>query len=1050
MDTNLLLQWFSATLEINQEIRQNAEARLKEISNSPGFLGCCLDILSSDNVNPTIKKAVAVYFKNRLGKIWAHEGVDEGEKPFIKDNLLSVIVKSDYNIKRQLIPVLRVLVSYEFPNKWASLLPSTASLLQQTSVNVTKVDELSSLYTGLLCFSEICRKFRWVSNSDRSNEIDPIIDQVFPHLLDIGNAIIANSEEISEISAEILKLILKAYKFVTYFDLPVVLQTQKALVSWGEFHGAIINMKPPAYVLHSNLSEQEKSFLQISKCYKWAVANIYRVFTRYASQSLSKKFAYTEFQQMFCNEYLPHLIPSILSIIEQWCTGERWISQTALFHIIQLLSHCVTQKVTWEFIKPYFENLVSHLIYPLLCPSDETLEVFENDPQEYIHSNIDIYDDLDSPDAAAIGLLVTFVEKRRKTTLDPIIQLVYNQLTLLQSIQETLEIAKKKDGVMRIVGGISHYLVLPSSPYSTQMEGFLKTLIFPNFSSSYDFLKARALEISSKFSDLKFSETQSLNVLFKGIIENFKSTNEAGSCLPLNLECALAIQAFLHLPEFQEILSGIIVPTMSKLLDLSNEIDSDAVSMVMQECVENFSEQLQPFGIDLMKKLVDQFLRLAVEINEASQVDIDDFNHDYEDQTDKVMAAIGLLNTMITVLLSFENSIEICVRLEEVMAPAIEYVLANKIDDFLTEVGELIENSTFLLRSISPTMWKIFDLLYLSFTDGIALMYTEELSQCIQNFLLYGSRDLLNSPELVNKFFEIFKIINDGDDSQTGYNDKLFACELAQSFILTLQNHSEVYIPQIIDSIMDILISINSQTQNAHISAFDINILDVVIASMIYGLDTTLMKLQERNQVETFLSRWFHAIPNLKRVYDLKLSALSIISLMNSNHALLLLNQDLRQELVSKLAQIFEALPRAIENLEKKRKSFSESDFVGSGANFNDYDDANEEDIEEYLAKEDPNDSEHIHDSESTTEYLNFLQEENHKLKNSGFFDEDDNSAVEDPLATTPLDGINVFQVFKDVSDSFRESDMEKYVFFFGNIPEQQSSIFQNVYSVSQ
>lgn len=118
--------------------------------------------------------------------------------------------------------------------------------------------------------------------------------------------------------------------------------------------------------------------------------------------------------------------------------------------------------------------------------------------------------------------------------------------------------------------------------------------------------------------------------------------------------------------EFKLVLSNVILPTMTKLLDLSNEIDSDAISVVMQDCVENFSAQLQPFGVDLMSKLVQQFMKLAQEIHEASQVDVDDFDGNFDDQGDKVMAALGFINTMITVLLSFENSREICIKLEEI------------------------------------------------------------------------------------------------------------------------------------------------------------------------------------------------------------------------------------------------------------------------------------------------------------------------------------------------------------------------------------------------
>ena len=168
---------------------------------------------------------------------------------------------------------MRLLVALEFDN-WDGLLDQTGQLLQLENLE-------DHLYTGMLCFAEITRKYKWVGNEDRQNKLYPIIEQAFLYLLSIGGVIL--NTEMTELRAEILKLILKLYKFVTYYDLPEPLRSKDAVISWGEFHGSVINMTPPSYVLGTNILEQEKLFLQISKCYKWAIANIYRLFIRYAS-----------------------------------------------------------------------------------------------------------------------------------------------------------------------------------------------------------------------------------------------------------------------------------------------------------------------------------------------------------------------------------------------------------------------------------------------------------------------------------------------------------------------------------------------------------------------------------------------------------------------------------------------------------------------------------------------------------------------------------------------------------------------------------------------
>lgn len=1060
MNANVLLECFSATLQANQDVRIQAEVKLRELSATPGFLGACLDIIASNgsSINSGVRKAVAVYFKNRVVKFWtsADSKIDAGEKPVIKDRILPVIVVSDYITKQQLIPVLRVLISHEFPN-WSGLLELTGSLLQQvpTGSNV-KDEDFSQLYTGLLCFAEISRKFRWTDNNDRKAELYPIIELAFPHLLNIGNTIVASAQNITEFQAEIVKLILKIYKFVTYYDLPAPLQTSEAVEQWGQFHESVINMPVPLYIRDSNLSEQEKSFLQFSKCYKWSIANMYRLFVRYASASLGKKFKYTEFHELYLNQLVPPLLSSYLSIIEQWCQGKKWLSSSALYFLLEYLSHCITQKSTWQIIKPFFQNLVSYLIYPLLCPSDSILEIFELDPQEYIHVAFDISEEFNSPDVAALGLLVTLVHKKKSTTLETIVSVIHQELNQLQHQEETLEVAKKKEGALRMLGGISSYLTAAKSDYRSQMEAFLIHLVFPSLTSKFEFLRARALEVVSKFDDINLQEEQSKSMLYQGVLRNFDSSSNAS--LPVSFQSALAIQAFLPQPQFKEILSGIIIPTMSRLLELSNDIDNDAISIVMQECVENFSEQLQPFGVDLMSKLVEQFMRLAVEINEASNVDVDDFDGNFEDQSEKVMAAIGLLNTMITVLLSFENSTEVCLKLEEVFSPAITYVLTNKIDDFLAEIGELMENSTFLLRSISPIMWKNFELLSDSFADGLAIMYLEELMQCLQNFLNYGTDELIKNPALVQKFFNIYKMISEGEDTQIGYNDLVFACELSQTFVLSLQQVSVQYIPSFVRSVITISNEGNKDKHHIKNSAFDVNVNNVIAACLVYDAPTTLSILQESNQVIPFFERWFQLIPQLKRVYDLKLSILALLSLLNNEEIISLLHSTtpaIFDQMGLKLAILTRELPKAVESLEKRRKNFDESDFGGDNYRYGDdeWENASSEDLDYILDQGEAAANEAANEEEvegGRHEYLNFLQEEDNKLKSSGYFDEEDEPVIEDPLATTPLDSVNVFALLKDFMVKVEANNAALFSGIFGGLTESDKILFKDIFDIVQ
>lgn len=1034
MDPNTLLQCFASTLEVQQAVREQAEAQLRQLASTPGFLGACLDILSANDAPAHCRKAAAVYFKNRVVRYWREDDkIDAGEKPVLRERLLPVMCSVDWPTKHQLLPVLRMIIATDYPVVWSQLLNEVGALLQ-------KQDNVMELYTGIVCFAEICRTFRWVDNDERSATLDPIIGQVFPHLLSIGNAIL--DSELTEVTADLLKNILKCYKFVTYYDLPAVLRSKEALVSWGELHCRVVSTEPPAYV--SSGSSGQESQTQVSRCYKWSVANIDRIFRRYASKSLSSRFLYNDFKKMFVDDVLPHVMSIYLGLMEKWCRGERWLPNLTLYYLLEFLSHCVTQKESWKIIKPFFESIVSHFIYPLLCPSLETLELFETDPADYINSKLDSFDDSE-PDVAALGLLVTLATKRTKSTMQPLVSFAYTQLTTLSQQPEDLEVARKKDGALRLIGGVSHLLTQQDSPFYSQTADFIKNLVLPNLNSQHEFIVARTLDVCGRFSDAPIEDPQTLSTLFNGILGPFTSDAKTVS-LPVSLQCALGIQAYMHHPQFQEILSNVILPTMLRLLELSNEIDNESVSIVMQECVENFSTQLQPFGADLMKNLVEQFMRLAAEVKEAAHVDDDAdigaFDSGLNDEiNDKITAAIGLLNTMITVLLSFENSREVCIHLEQTFSPVIEYVLTNDLDEFFTEIGELIENSIFLLRSVTPVMWGHFGLLHNSFFNGVALMYTDELFPCLKNFLVYGSEHLTAHTELINSYITLIELISKGEEEEESFDELTQGLELAQTLVLSLQHNLTPYIGQLCQTFLPVLARTVTDVSKVKMTGMVVNSINFVVSCLVYGLSNTFTMLEQLLYLTTFFQVWFTLLPKFKKVYHIKLSILGLVSLVNNPESLQVVPGG-AAVVGSNLALLFRELPAAIRNLEKQRKEFSAEDFdydnamFGSSGQFDGDDDSDyeEEESQKFVSNS---------DSVSTQTIMDSINNE------SDVFGSDfDETIHEDFLGLSPLDEVDPFALFKEFSTTLQVNNPALYNAVFNDLGDSERQIFVDIFAV--
>ena len=74
--------------------------------------------------------------------------------------------------------------------------------------------------------------------------------------------------------------------------------------------------------------------------------------------------------------------------------------------------------------------------------------------------------------------------------------------------------------------------------------------------------------------------------------------------LPVRCQAALALQPLLRHDYAVQAMRSQIPQLMQRLLSLVNEIDADMLSMVMEEFVEQFSDELSPFAVDLAVNLV--------------------------------------------------------------------------------------------------------------------------------------------------------------------------------------------------------------------------------------------------------------------------------------------------------------------------------------------------------------------------------------------------------------------------------------------------------------
>lgn len=774
------------------------------------------------------------------------------------------------------------------------------------------------------------------------------------------------------------------------------------------------------------LSEEDRELNSWVKCKKWAFANLYRLFYKYAAPRKvgSQPGKYADFSNIFISNYVPEIIKAYFEQIELWIKKDIWLGNASIYNILAFLEECISYKETWVLLKPHTEIIVSHVVFPLLCTTDNDIDIFENDPNEYIHKNIDVYEESHTPDIAATNFLVTLIRKRSRHTLNPLLTFVQGVVTAHQSNPADLELARQQEAALRIMGSIAHFVLSKKSPIADKMESFIAQYVFPDFNSPHGFLRARACEFLNHYADVKFESVDNVSIAYQSVLSCMED-----KYLPVQVEAALALQPMVTIEGVHASLSSRIPEVMTRLLDLTSRVDIDAISGVIGEFVEVFSEQLTPFAVDLATRMRDQLLRLLGELVEQQNMDFENIDYDDAANEDKTMTALGLLNTMSTLLLALDNARNVVIELENILKPVIEVIFSQKLSEFYADVFGLIENCTYCLKSISPTMWELFVQMHSVFKDD-AIDYLSEIFPSIDNYLQYGSEEIGNNDRLKDILFDIFSTVMSEND-RLGVEDRIIASSIAQKMLLSLYGHIDAFVPQILESITYHLTNNVEKLKNRR---YLVSLLEVILASICYNPQDTLKFLESKNLTQDFFTQWFEKMESFSRVYDLKLVILAMLGLFRVPDSEL--PESIRNNLgqISKgLVSVLKKFPEAVKNKEDMEKDFN------ANGNFD-----GEDFYEQWDEGEDEDEVDDDGDRQATTDYLEFLESQ---VPGTGIGFIEGDELEEEPLTETVLDKMEPNVVVRDAFITIKTNDPARYNVLTGGYTPEEAQIFEQCVS---
>ncbi|QIW95135.1 hypothetical protein AMS68_000653 [Peltaster fructicola] len=1015
MDAAGLRSRIQATLDTNADVRRQAELELKAAEDQPGFLDTLLSILETEQ-DGGIKLSAVVYFKNRVHRGWTKNGetqdaqaISSQERAAVRSRLVPILVNSPPNIRTQLVVVLQKILQADFPKEWPDFVDITVQLLNGADVR--------QVFAGVLCLLSICRTYRFKLGDSRP-EFDKIVSATFPRLLAIGNGLV---EETSLEAGEMLRTVLKAYKHAIYFELPQQLRSHQAMVDWCTLFLRIVSKTPPECSMMEDLDERELNHWW--KCKKWAYVNLNRLFVRYGNPaSLSKNNGdeYTDVAKSFISTFAPEILKGYLQQIDAWVQKQVWLSKPALSNTLSFLDECVKPKTMWEHLKPHMPVLIEHLLFPVLCQSDEDLQQFDDEPAEYLHRKLNFYEEVSAPDVAATNFLVTLTKSRRKQTFE-VLEFVNNIVQKYEAAPDDQKNPREKEGALRMIGTLANVILGKKSPIADQVEYFFVRHVFPEFRSPHGFLRARACDTLEKFESLDFKDANNLTIIYRNILESMADPD-----LPVRVEAALALQPLIRHDPIRVMMQQNIPQIMQQLLKLANEVDVDALANVMEDFVEVFAAELTPFAVALSEQLRDTYLRIVRELIERNSAKEGEADYgDYFD--DKSITALGVLQTIGTLILTLESTPDVLAHLETILMPVITITLEHKLYDLYNEVFEIIDSCTFAAKVISPTMWQAFELIHRTFKSG-AELYLEDMLPALENFVTFGWKTLLENRQYLDAVVDVIRTIFKND--KVGGVDRICGCKLAESLMLNLRGGIDNHIPEFVQLGMSILLN-----DELKVKSYRIHLMEMVINTIYYNPRLAMNVLETNGWTNKFFSIWFSTIDSLARVHDKKLSIGAIVGLLTLSpdevpHSV----QNGWPRLLQGIVRLFQTLPAALKNREEAQR---EDDFgLGSG-----YDDEDEEEDEEWQGEDwDHEETEEASDvKDESTAYLDFLGQQAAKFSAAVGEDDGDDDLEEASLLETPLDHMEPYGLFKQALQGLSHQHPQLYNQLTGVLtPEEQ------------
>lgn len=1008
METRKLVFLFKATLDPTQ--RQQAEEQLNQIHKIISFSPSLLQVVMSNDVEMPVRQAAVIFLKREIESSWVEKEVDAGQPiPFtiheqdralIREAIVDAVVHSPDVIRTQLSQCVSTIVRHDFPGRWTQIVDKISIYLQNPNV--------TGWGGALLCLYQLVKNFEYKKAEERV-PLNEAMNLLFPMMYQLCVQLLPDQ---SEQSVLLQKTILKTYFVLTQYTLPLDLITKEVFAQWMEICRQVVDRDVPEATLQ--VDEEYRVDLPWWKCKKWALHILHKLFERYGSPGNVAK-EYKEFAEWHLKTFVIGILDVLLRVLDRY-RRKIYISPRVLHQSINYMNLAVSHAFSWKYLKPHMEAIVQEVLFPLLCYSTTDEELWESNPYEYIRVKFDIFEDYVSPVTAAQTLLHTTCKKRKQ-------MLPKTMMFIMQVLTSQNAEPKLKDGALHMVGALADVL-LKKNDYKEQLEKMICQYVFPEFSNPNGHLRARACWVLHYFSEINFKDDAILARATELTINALLHDQD----IPVKVEGSIALQMLLSgQPKVEKLVIPHIKPITMELLKIMRDTENDDLSNVLQKLVCTYHEELMPIAVEICQHLAGTFQKV-VESDESSD--------------EKAIMAMGLLNTIETLLTVMESNDEIMKQLQPYVLQVVGDIFSKHNTEFFEEALALVYDLT--SKTISPEMWQVLELMYKVFqNDGME--YFTDMMPSLHNYVTVDTEAFLSNENHILAMYNMCKAVLTGD---SGEDPECHAAKLLEVIILQCKGRIDQCIPSFVEVVLQRLM------RELTTSELRTMCLQVVIAALYYNYQLLFEILEKTHlpnvdgtvepMTNRFIKQWISDTDCFLGLHDRKLCVLGLCQLISMAPGRPAVLSDVANVIIPSLILLFDGLKRAYiakaqESDEDDSSTESEGDLDSLSSDEDDIDNDYIESLEEKLQK-----------NQNNVQILN----PNAPLdEDSDDEDYEDNEETALEVYSTPLDeetcDIDEYVVFKEVLHGLQVSDPTWYQALTNHLTTEQRKALREVITLA-